>query len=89
MVGLTDDACSAVNVETNTSPPEQTLAAGRSVASAGLIINARVAANPELLSKLVNDAVSQACSVANLAFETRHIQSFRPGQPMVRLVSIS
>jgi G3E family GTPase len=89
IIGLEGERCGVVNLVSSADEPEVSLRAGVHVRQARLIVNARVAAEPAVLSKIVQDAVHQTCSAAILSSERRHIQSFRPGQAPPALVSIS
>jgi Ni2+-binding GTPase involved in maturation of urease and hydrogenase len=89
VIGLAGGSCGVVNLVSRDSPPERSLAAHCSVPQARIIINARVAAEPALVSSHVRGALDCVCSPQGLAITDRHAQSFRPGQPTVRLVSIS
>ena len=51
-------------------------------AEADVVINARVAIDPEHLERLVQQAVREACQAAGAAPEFRQTQSFRPGRPV-------
>ena len=89
VIGLANGSCGVVNLVSRDSPPECSLASNCGVPQARIIINARVAAEPELLSAHVRNALDRVCSPLELAVAHRHVQSFRPGQPAVRLVAIS
>lgn len=89
VIGLAEAACGAVNLVASDLPPERSLTAGRQVQEARLIVNARVAAEPALLSRHVADAIQKACSAWGLDREDGRLQSFRPGQPATPVFSIS
>jgi hypothetical protein len=50
--------------------------------TAELVINARVAIDPDVLAALVDQAVRQSCAVLGISPEFRQTQSFRPGRPV-------
>jgi hypothetical protein len=58
------------------------LSAGVSVSQADLIVNARVALAPEVLSEVVAQAASELAQARGLSHELTDLQSFRPGRPM-------
>ena len=47
-----------------------------------LIVNARVACDPELLEKRVKTVIQEVCKARNASVEFRKFQSFRPGRPV-------
>jgi hypothetical protein len=46
-----------------------------------LIVNARVAADPQRIADAVRRAVAEACADRGAQAEFRALQSFRPGRP--------
>ena len=81
-IGLCNGAYAVANLISSDSPAELSLPSHAITTSADLVINARVATSPELLQKLVEDAVSRACEAASVTPEFRQTQSFRPGRPV-------
>jgi hypothetical protein len=47
-----------------------------------LIVNARVACDPELLDAHVKNVIEEVCQARNATAEFRQTQSFRPGRPV-------
>jgi G3E family GTPase len=89
LIGLADEKCGVVNLVSSSDAPETSLLAGVNVPNARLIVNARVAADPALISASVLGAVQEACAASGVAAERRHLQCFRPGQTAPTLHSIS
>ena len=89
VVGLGEEVCGVVNLVSNDSPPESSLRAWRSMREARLIVNARVAAEPAVLSANVRLAIGQSCTAFGMDSQEGPFQCFRPGQPMSQLHSIS
>lgn len=89
VIGLSEGVCGAVHLVANDSPPERSLTADRPVREARVILNARVAAEPSLLSSHIANAMRKACEALGLNREDGRLQCFRPGQPSTPLFAIS
>lgn len=87
IVGFSGDACAVVNLVDGGLFPERSLSAGCAVRDARLIVNARVAAEPALLSQHTTKALEDACR--GLDLQNGRLQSFRPGQPQSPVYTIS
>jgi hypothetical protein len=61
--------------------PELSLPSQSKVREADVIVNARVAIDPETLDRLVRTAVEAACRDRAAGVEFRKTQSLRPGRP--------
>jgi hypothetical protein len=61
--------------------PELSLPSRAQVREADLIVNARVAVDPDRLAREVRHTVEKACRARNGKAEFRHTQSLRPGRP--------
>ncbi|HUE69425.1 MAG TPA: GTP-binding protein [Pirellulaceae bacterium] len=90
-IGMADGALSAplkgglygvANLVSSFSPPELSLPSRGTVRHAALVINARVAVAPEILTEHVQRAVAAACQARNAAAHFQQTQSFRPGRPV-------
>ncbi len=80
-IGLTDGAFGVANLVSNQSAPELSLPSRAAVAEADVIVNARVAADPVVLERLVRETVADILG-RHQAHGTFHaVQSFRPGRP--------
>lgn len=49
--------------------------------NANLIINARVEMSPELLEKIIRDALQEICEQQHISSDIHTLKSFRPGRP--------
>lgn len=81
VIGLWEGAHSVVNLIAGDAPADLSLAAARHVPRAHVIVNARVAADPQALRQQVNAALESACQEFELEIFDQYQQSFRPGLP--------
>lgn len=81
-IGLCEGAFGVANLVANSAQPELSLPSRALVPRAQLVINARVATAPELLEKLVHEAVCASCAARACHAEFHSMQSFRPGRPV-------
>jgi Ni2+-binding GTPase involved in maturation of urease and hydrogenase len=80
-IGLHEMSFGVANLVSSASQPELSLASKGRVKDAEVVVNARVAADPAMLEKLVRETVADLC-VSRKASGTFHsLQSFRPGRP--------
>ena len=81
-IGLWEGFFGVANLISSDSPPELSLPSNCDVREMDLIVNARVACDPDLLSEFVTTAVIDACAAHGATVEIRQSQSFRPGRPV-------
>ncbi|MDP6466961.1 MAG: GTP-binding protein [Pirellulaceae bacterium] len=81
-IGLADGSHAVVNLVSNDSLAELSLASDCQTRQANLIVNARVAIDPEELQRLVTSALDSACTEINATQSDHQTQSFRPGRPV-------
>lgn len=81
-IGLWEGFHGVANLVSNDSPAELSLPAECQTRTADLVVNARVAIDPETLDKEVHAAVEAACAAVSAKAEWRQTQSFRPGRPV-------
>jgi G3E family GTPase len=81
-IGLADGSHAVVNLVSSDSPAELSLASDCQTRHANLIVNARVAIDPEQLQRLVTWALDSACEEINATQSNHQTQSFRPGRPV-------
>ncbi|MHC4878216.1 MAG: GTP-binding protein [Planctomycetota bacterium] len=81
-IGLWEGFFGVANLVSSTTDPELSLPSGCQVKSVDVIVNARVACDPERLEVLVRDCVNSACQAVDAEAEFRQTQSFRPGRPV-------
>ena len=82
VIGMNDGVYAVCNLVSNNSEPVLSLASKWSGSNAELVINARVAVEPETLESLVRSTLSQQASESNAAIEIKTLQCFRPGKPV-------
>lgn len=81
-IGLWEGAHGVANLISNDVPAELSLPAECQTKNADLVVNARVAVDPQVLDKEVRRAVEAACSDLAASADWRQVQSFRPGRPV-------
>ena len=81
IIGLTDGTYAVANLVSNSSSVELSLPSGARVDEADLIVNARVAIDPDWLQERVVAAIESACRSRGAAAEFRQSQCLRPGRP--------
>jgi G3E family GTPase len=81
VIGLSDTSFGVANLISSNTGPELSLASQAQVREADLIVNARVAIDPDLLEQEVRRTVEKACQARQGRAEFRHTQSLRPGRP--------
>jgi hypothetical protein len=81
-IGLWEGFFGVANLISSTMTPELSLPSNCTVKDVDLVVNARVACDPERLTELVHEAVHAACGEVGGKVEIGSTQSFRPGRPM-------
>jgi G3E family GTPase len=81
VIGLADTSFGVANLVSSATRPELSLPSQGQVREADLIVNARVAIDPELLEQEVRSVVGVACQARKGQAEFRQSQSLRPGRP--------
>lgn len=81
-IGLSDVSYGVANLITNELPAELSLAAECRTESADLVVNARVALDPDVLKEEVLQVVNSVCAALGAVADWRQTQSFRPGRPV-------
>ena len=82
VIGMSDGSHGVANAISNELAPELSLQSDCHALDADLIVNARVAIDPEVLQARVQEAVSGVCSKRQIKVDFRQTQSFRPGRPV-------
>ena len=81
-IGLDDGGAFGVaNLVSSATGPELSLASNSTCREADLVVNARVAVDPDLLNGEVRRVVDAACDTRGIAAEYRQTQTLRPGRP--------
>lgn len=81
-IGLWEGFFGVANLISSENEAELSLPSGCSVKQADVIVNARVACEPELLTQLVEDCVRSVVRDLPADVEFRRTQSFKPGRPV-------
>ena len=81
-IGLWEGFFGVANLVSSTTEPELSLPSNCQVQNVDVIVNARVACDPESLEVLVRECVDAACQQFAATAEFRQTQSFRPGRPV-------
>ncbi|MCA9088572.1 MAG: cobalamin biosynthesis protein P47K [Planctomycetaceae bacterium] len=81
-IGLWEGFFGVANLISSDTPPELSLSCGHEVQEAEVIVNARVACDPETLQEYVHAAVDAVAAQHGLQVSFRQTQSFRPGRPV-------
>jgi hypothetical protein len=82
VIGMADGSYGVANLVSSGTPAELSIASNATVREADLIVNARVAIDPESLVAHVRQAIEQASASRGATAEFRQTQSFRPGRPV-------
>jgi Ni2+-binding GTPase involved in maturation of urease and hydrogenase len=82
VIGMADGHYAVTNHISRGTRPELSLPSTAKVQSADVVINARVATDPNQLESIVRQAVDSLCSRQSLTAEVTSLQSFRPGRPV-------
>ena len=81
VIGIGEASFGVANLVSSATPAELSLPSRGQEKAADVIVNARVAMDPELLEKRMKAAVEAACTIRGLKAEFRKTQSLRPGRP--------
>lgn len=81
VLGQTMTDTAVANMVASSEDPELSLASEIKTASADLLVNARVAASPELLEGIVHEVTTDLSQQAGVELVVGNMQSFRPGKP--------
>jgi len=82
IIGLCDASYAVANLVSSETGPELSLASNSQTKSANVVINARVATDPEVLEAVVREELKHACDAIPSNFEVLSLQSFKPGRPV-------
>lgn len=81
-IGLWEGFFGVANLISSDTQPELSLPSNCEVQEVDLIVNARVACDPESLEQQVRKVIQEVCQSRNATPEFRQTQSFRPGRPV-------
>lgn len=80
--GLCDGGYGVANLVSNSAGPELSLASVLQTRQTHVVVNARVAADPEELEEYVREALQSAAFELQAQFQVESLQRFRPGRPV-------
>ncbi len=80
-IALSDVSFGVANLVSSASRTELSLPSRSTVTALDLIVNARVALEPELMAEQVRQSVAAACAQRGATPQFHTMQSFRPGRP--------
>ena len=81
-IGLWEGFYGVANLVSAQTPAELSLPSGAMVLEADVVVNARVAVDPEQLRGFVSRAVTDVCQAFGAKIEWRDTRAFRPGRPV-------
>lgn len=81
MIALTDGAYAVANLVSSATQPELSLPSRQQAADVDLVVNARVAIDPDRLAEMVRQVVTRVAENRGIRAEFRNTQSLRPGRP--------
>jgi Ni2+-binding GTPase involved in maturation of urease and hydrogenase len=82
IIALTDESFAVANLIASDQPSVLSLASQAQAKTAQLVINARVAIDPESLERIVRETTTELAAQAGLASEWGTVQSLQPGRPV-------
>jgi G3E family GTPase len=82
ILGTTAGASAIANLVGAGVEPELSVASGATATDAELVVNARVAIDPAILTRIVEQEIAGLAAGRGLAAEVSDMQSFRPGRPV-------
>ncbi|MBI1249762.1 cobalamin biosynthesis protein P47K [bacterium] len=81
-IGLSEGAYSVVNMVSSDTPPVLSLPSQCSTKEANVVVNARVAVDPDHLREVLEEVVAEVARKMQLTIEFQQTQNFRPGRPV-------
>lgn len=82
VIGMWEGFYGVANLVSSFTPPALSLPSGCQTKEANIVINARVAIDPETLTHLVRRAVAEESAKISAIAVINTLQSFRPGRPV-------
>jgi hypothetical protein len=81
-IGMSEGYYAVANLVSSETDPQLSLASGCQTKQANVVVNARVAVDPELLTEMVRKAIHEEANKLDATAEINTLQSFRPGRPV-------
>ena len=82
VIGMGDGAYAVANLVSNIDQAALSLPSAYSGLKADVVVNARVAIDPEGLESMVRSAIDRQAAASGLTAEVHALQCFRPGKPV-------
>ena len=82
VIGLWEGFFGVANLISSDSKPELSLPSNQQVSEFNLIVNARVACDPDFLAEAVNEVVQDVSEQLGATADFKQTQHFRPGRPV-------
>lgn len=81
-IGMSDGAYAVANLVSSADAPKLSIGSNAHIYSADVVVNARIAIDPESLEQATRDALSSMAEAFGATVNIKSIQSFRPGKPV-------
>ena len=82
VVGMHDGKYAVANLVSSASEPALSIGSNCLTTEADVVVNARVAIDPETLTQTVQDCLLSLCDSRGIVVSVNTLQSFRPGRPV-------
>lgn len=82
VIGMSEGHYAVANLVSSATEPALSLPSGCQTRSADVVVNARVAVDPETLTDQVRQAIDREAATRELTITINTLQSFRPGRPV-------
>ncbi len=82
VIGMSDGQFAVANLVSSQSAAKLSIRAGIATDNANLVINARVACDPEFLTKTIEETLLAVCLEFGVTSTIHTLQSFQPGRPV-------
>ena len=82
VIGMVDGQYAVGNLVSSASTSKLSIGSGMATTTANLVINARVAVDPESLTKTIEETLHVVCLEYGVSETINTLQSFRPGRPV-------
>ncbi len=81
-IGMSDGKFAVVNLISSSTPPKLSIGCAAETNTADVVVNARVAVDPQTLTDAVKDCIESVAQQFNATAKFNTLQSFRPGRPV-------
>jgi Ni2+-binding GTPase involved in maturation of urease and hydrogenase len=81
-IGMSEGYYAVANLVSSETEPQLSLSSDCQTTKANVVVNARVAVDPELLTEMVRKAIHEEAAKLGAAASVNTLQSFRPGRPV-------